>query len=100
MGSKLLKAASEVDIPENGKGASQPTKTIRNISDAEKVAQAIERQYPNAELHEAPIQGQGKTASGVRVVTLAVKQTEPSGTAILYHNGTLSLSGVMVDLRL
>jgi hypothetical protein len=73
MTSKLLHAASQVDVPDKPR-AGQATKTLRNISDAEKVAKAIERRFPNAVINEKLIAGQGKTASNVRVVTLAVKQ--------------------------
>jgi hypothetical protein len=37
MTSKLLHAASQVDVPDKPR-AEQATKTLRNISDAEKVA--------------------------------------------------------------
>lgn len=99
MGSKLLQAASKVDVPETPRSG-QATKTVKDIFDAEKVASAIERQFPNAVLNEAQIKGQGRTATGEQVVVLAVKQTDPNGTAALYHNGTLSLSGAMCELRL
>ena len=99
----LLEQATAVEVlkPEKGDRPELPPSRKINVPSSRlaEFATAIETQFPDAVINENAIAKGGVLADGeTQIVTFAVIQRNPNGTASVYHTGKGSLSGELCGL--